>query len=126
MVDRDACPLCNLDYNRRTHWYVAQRNWYYVIDCDTCGTPMIVQAMHGPGWIPRMLGEAVDVCTRIFDLKTLCLRFERRKVKNHAHVHLVLPKNYDLAAVRARHVVREDPMHIAERVQKRKDRNIDV
>ncbi len=80
-----TCELCDLvSGNIRTRFYYRDKTCT-IVDCSTCGIPMVVLNHHG---------QASDLEKRLMmaDVKYLfiyeSIRTEPRKIKDHEHWHL--------------------------------------
>ncbi len=70
-----TCPLCELVKD-----FPGQ---FVIVECDTCHIPMIVSKYHRP--------EFSDVEKQVIRVahKGKKIRWEMRKIKDHAHAHLL-------------------------------------
>ena len=77
------CELCVLE--RCTRWY-RETKYFAVLDCRTCGTPMVVLKRHA---LELTDEEQVDLDTILLEWPDMKLRGTMRKVTDHWHEHLV-------------------------------------
>ncbi len=70
----DNCPLC--ERQRRIV------GWFWITLCQNCYQPMLVSSEHKPEFSEQ---EKEDI-KKLFPNSEV--RFEQRKIKNHAHCHI--------------------------------------
>jgi len=84
------CELCQLDYV--TRWY-RQNPFLVVLECKTCGHPMVVLRRHTMKPTPSerlaMTNALFDVANEIYGHGNWKVRKHQRTIKDHIHWHAV-------------------------------------
>ena len=83
----NECPLCS-PIEHKTKWYYEDKDWA-VLDCDTCGVPMIVYKKHGESPTVDEFDELLQYFTDWNLIGSRRIRTEQRKIKDHWHIHLI-------------------------------------
>jgi len=88
-----SCPLCRLarGLDRKTRVYYED-SMCVVVDCQTCGVPMLVFKFHRE-WSRSELDYCLDVAHILFGWSRFNVRFQRRKIPDHPHFHILREKS---------------------------------
>lgn len=84
----DHCDLCVLE--RCTRWYWESK-YFVVLDCRTCGVPMVVLKRHSLDLTEDEQVELDSIAQEMPDLQmgNFTFRGTMRKIPDHWHQHLV-------------------------------------
>lgn len=77
------CDLCKKEKLTKWHW---QDDLFWIADCKTCGTPMVVLNEHRMTLTMIEIQNMLNIIELLFPCKKI--RFEQRNTKDHLHWHL--------------------------------------
>ena len=80
-----SCPLC--DRLRRTAFYYEDSK-FWIVDCLTCGVPLVVLKEHKPTATPEEEEEMKELIKRVMVVDWYYIDNKNRQIKDHKHWHL--------------------------------------
>lgn len=82
------CELCKLVFDDRviTRFYIETEYWY-VVDCKKCKSPMAVLKSHGKMVLSQALGDLLAIWLKHFP--EMMLRTQMKNIPDHLHFHFV-------------------------------------
>ena len=82
---KPTCPLCLR--RKLTKWHYENYE-FWVADCLTCGSPMIVYKFHEAKISPETKQGALNIIRSLFGDKAR-FRGYSRQIKDHWHEHII-------------------------------------
>ena len=83
------CPLC--EARPLTNWYY-ECSLFWIADCVSCGTPMVVLREHRTKPEQWIIDEMLMACRQLFDMEKFEVDYRMRQIPNHFHFHLRLKR----------------------------------
>ena len=80
-----SCPLCR-PIQKKTKWYYEDED-FTILDCRTCGTPMLVVREHTMKPSQEVIDKMIDKAKELFG-ENIGIRKTQRQIKDHLHYHV--------------------------------------
>jgi len=82
---KNDCPLCKREEITRKY---CENNKVWVVDCKTCGVPMIVWKEHKPTVTDEEKAYMVKMANILFDMRDKKIDDRMRSLPDHYHMHI--------------------------------------